>query len=189
MSVNNCSRSAADWSGSRTIRAARMTFSFRLEADTGGLSSTASAGRNCAFTRRFCATPAVLAASRYSAFVKVGRVEIVFACDAHKGEEGVASGVGERRSHPTRRRRLGNRADRPFRRQPLARRMGERRGETDEPRLLVDRRRLDGCDLMTAEGLPHDIEPTRERRIAKGLIMITRVRRPNGRGQATSPDW
>ncbi len=35
MSVNNCSRSAADWSGSRTVRAARMTFSFRLEVEYG----------------------------------------------------------------------------------------------------------------------------------------------------------
>ena len=61
--------------------------------------------------------------------------------------------------------------------------MGEHRGETDKPRLLVDRRRLDGRDFMTAEGFPHDIEAARERRIAKGLIMIARVHRPNGRGQ------
>src|SRR5580704_8850100 len=61
--------------------------------------------------------------------------------------------------------------------------MGERRGETDEPRLLVDRRRLNRRDLMAAEGLPHDVEAARERRIAKGLIMIPRVQRPNGCGE------
>jgi hypothetical protein len=36
--------------------------------------------------------------------------------------------------------------------------MGERRGQADEPGLTVDRRRLNGCDLMAAKGLPHDVE-------------------------------
>ncbi len=67
--------------------------------------------------------------------------------------------------------------------------MGERRGQADEPRLLVDRGRLDGCDLMAAEGLPHDVEAARERRIAKGLIMIARVLSPEWSRSATSPDW
>jgi hypothetical protein len=55
--------------------------------------------------------------------------------------------------------------------------MGERGGEADKPRLIVDICRLDGCDLMTAERLAHDLEAARERRIAKGLIMIARMAR------------
>ena len=36
--------------------------------------------------------------------------------------------------------------------------MGERRGEADQTRLLVDRGRLNGRDLMAAERLAHDVE-------------------------------
>ena len=61
--------------------------------------------------------------------------------------------------------------------------MGERRGEADKPRLLVDRRRLHSRDLMAAERLAYDVEAARECRIAKGLIMIARVGRPDGRNE------
>src|SRR5271166_2878213 len=57
---------------------------------------------------------------RLRAFGKVRGVEILFSRNAHEGEERIASRVGERRSHPTRCRSLGDRADRPFRRQPLS---------------------------------------------------------------------
>ena len=59
--------------------------------------------------------------------------------------------------------------------------MGKRRGEADEPCLLVDRRRLNGRDLVAAERLAHDVEAARERRIAKGLILLARIGRANGR--------
>ena len=61
--------------------------------------------------------------------------------------------------------------------------MGERGGEADQSGLLVDRRRLDGRDLVAAERLAHDVEAARERRIAKGLILIARVRGANGGDQ------
>ena len=61
--------------------------------------------------------------------------------------------------------------------------MGERRGEADEPRLLVDRRRLNGRDLVPAERLAHDVEAARERRVAKGLIVLARIGRANGGDQ------
>src|SRR5208283_411439 len=77
---------------------------------------------------------------RFRVFGEIRRIEIVLTCDTDKREEGIASCVGERRPHPSRRRRLGNRADRPFRRQPLPRRMGERGGEADQSPLVVDRR-------------------------------------------------
>jgi hypothetical protein len=60
--------------------------------------------------------------------------------------------------------------------------MGERGGETDESG-PVDRGRLNGRDFVAAERLAHDVEAARERRIAKGLIMIARVGRPDGRNQ------
>ena len=61
--------------------------------------------------------------------------------------------------------------------------MGERRREANETRLLVDRGRLNGRDLMAAEGLAYDVEPARECRIAKGLIVIARMGRPDGRNE------
>jgi hypothetical protein len=57
-----------------------------------------------------------------------------------------------------RRSRLSDRADRPFRRQPLPQPMGERSGEADESSFVVDRRRQNGRDLMTSERLPHDVK-------------------------------
>src|ERR1700722_10533760 len=61
--------------------------------------------------------------------------------------------------------------------------MGERRREANEIRLLVDRGRLNGRDLMAAEGLSYDVEAARQCRIAKGLIMIARMGRPDGRDE------
>ena len=53
--------------------------------------------------------------------------------------------------------------------------MDERRGEANEPRLPVDRRRLNGCDLVATERLAHDVEAARERGVTKRLIMIARM--------------
>jgi hypothetical protein len=36
--------------------------------------------------------------------------------------------------------------------------MGERRRQADQTRFFVDRGRLDGCDLLAAESLAHDLE-------------------------------
>jgi hypothetical protein len=61
--------------------------------------------------------------------------------------------------------------------------MGERRGETDHFRLLVDRCRLDGRALVAAKHLAYDIEAARERGIAKRLITFAEVRCAKGRNQ------
>jgi hypothetical protein len=61
--------------------------------------------------------------------------------------------------------------------------MREHGGEADKARLLVDRRRLNGCDLMAAKRLAHDVEVGRECRIPKGLIMIARMGRADGRNK------
>ena len=44
----------------------------------------------------------------------------------------------------------------------------------NEPRLLVDRGGLDGRDLVPAETFADDIKPTRQRRVAKGLVAFAR---------------
>jgi len=46
--------------------------------------------------------------------VEVRGVEIVLSGDTDQGEEGVASGIGQRRSHSARRSGFANRADRPL---------------------------------------------------------------------------
>jgi hypothetical protein len=61
--------------------------------------------------------------------------------------------------------------------------MGERRGEANETRLLIDCRHLHSGDLMAAEGLAYDVEPARQCRIAKGLIVLARMGRPDGRNE------
>jgi hypothetical protein len=45
--------------------------------------------------------------------------------------------------------------------------MREQGGKSDEPRLGINRSRLDGCDFMLAQGLAHDLKTTRKRRIAE----------------------
>jgi hypothetical protein len=62
------------------------------------------------------------------------RVEVVLACDAHQSKDGVAARVGER--SPPRSRGLADATDWPFGGQPLALRMGEDRGESNEPASL-----------------------------------------------------
>ena len=47
--------------------------------------------------------------------LEIGRIEIIFAGNPDQGEQGIASGIGQRRSHSMRRRRLADGADRPIR--------------------------------------------------------------------------
>ena len=53
--------------------------------------------------------------------------------------------------------------------------MGKRGGEADQSSFIVDRGGLYSRDLMAAKRLAHDVKAARERRIAKGLILIARV--------------
>ena len=52
--------------------------------------------------------------SAFEVRIEVWRVEVVLSGDADQGEEGVAPGIGERRSHSARRSGFANRADRPL---------------------------------------------------------------------------
>ncbi len=58
--------------------------------------------------------------------------------------------------------------------------MGQGGGQPNEARIVVDRGRLDGRDLMTAESLTHDVETARQRGVAKRLIVLPRIRGANG---------
>ena len=78
---------------------------------------------------------------------------------------------------------VGNRADRPVRRDPFSRRVRKNGGQIDQPRCLIDGSRLHRGDLMLAQGLADDIEATRQRRIAKAVVGTSRLIGTNGRDQ------
>jgi hypothetical protein len=59
--------------------------------------------------------------------IKIRSVEIVLAGDPDQREQGVATGIGQRRAHALRRGHIANAADRPFRGHPLSRRMSQHR--------------------------------------------------------------
>ena len=108
------------------------------------------------------------------AYRQVRRVEIVFAGDPNQGEQGVAAGVREGRPHLMRRRRFTDRAYRPVGRDPFSGRMGEDRGQANKAGILVDRSCLHGRDLVLAERLANNVEPSRKRCIAKRAIAFPR---------------
>src|SRR5262249_37456813 len=68
---------------------------------------------------------------------QIWRIKIVFASDPNEGEQGITSVVCERGAHLMRRCSFADRAYRPVGRDPLSRRMGEDRGETNEARIRV----------------------------------------------------
>src|SRR5207253_3354179 len=94
------------------------------------------------------------------AAVEVWGIEIILTGNADEGEERIPARIGERRPHPMGGRRIGKRAHRPVGGEPFARRVGKNRREPDEPRLLVDFGRLHGSDLVPAQSLTYDVEPT-----------------------------
>ena len=44
------------------------------------------------------------------------------------------------------------------------------RREPDQAAVAIDRCRLDGCDLLLTQALPHDVQTGGQRRIAKGRL-------------------
>src|SRR5829696_9698863 len=101
---------------------------------------------------------------------KLGCIEIILASDADEGEEGIASGVGQSRSHALRGSRFGDRTDRPFGRDPLARRVSQYCRKPDEPSRLIDRGCLHRRDLMQSEALAHEVEPGGQGGVAEAAI-------------------
>jgi hypothetical protein len=97
-------------------------------------------------------------------------IEIVLAGNAHEREKSIPPGVSHRRAHALGRGDIRDWADRPFRRDPFARRMGQNGREAKESSLFVDIRRLDSCDLVPAKALADKVQAARQRGIAEGAV-------------------
>src|SRR5271169_3843212 len=92
---------------------------------------------------------------------KIRCIEVIFAGNPDKGEQGIAPRVGESGSHPSRGGRVGDSADRPIRGDPLSRRMGQYGRQVDGAGSLIDGSRLHGCDFVLAQGLANNVEAAR----------------------------
>jgi hypothetical protein len=97
---------------------------------------------------------------------EVWGIEVFLACDANQREQRITPCISKRRAHPAWRCHFGKRAYRPVRGNPFPRRVGEHRGQRDRLRGLIDRGRLHGGDLMMTLRLAHDVEATRQGRVA-----------------------
>src|SRR5258706_14426552 len=78
---------------------------------------------------------------------------------------------------------LADRTDRPIGRYPFPRGVGEHSRQSDEASLLVDGGGLHGRDLVLAQSFADEVEPARERRIAKRAIALAGKWRPYGGDQ------
>ena len=81
---------------------------------------------------------------------EIGSIEIILAGDTNEGEQGVAAGIGEGRAHAMRGCGLTDGTDWPIGCNPFSGRMGQHGRQIDDPRGIVDGRRLDRGDLMLA---------------------------------------
>jgi hypothetical protein len=79
-----------------------------------------------------------------------------------------------------RRRCLGDGAYRPVGRNPFSRGMRQDCAEPNDPDTLIDRGGLHGGDLMLAQRLAHNVEPTRERHITEGPFGSASLFSPDG---------
>ena len=109
---------------------------------------------------------------RARTITKIGRIQIVLAGDADQREQGVTAGVGQGRAHALGIGSFGYGTDRPIRCDPFAGGVRKRGGQIDHSGRMVDGGRLHGRNLMLAERLAHDVEATRERRIAEAALPL-----------------
>jgi hypothetical protein len=104
------------------------------------------------------------------------RIEIIFSGNAHRREKRIPTRIGEGGSHALRRGDIGDLAYRPFRGDPFPRRMRKHGRKAKEAGFLIDARCLDSRDLVAAKALADNVQPARQRGIAKGAV------RPRGKG-------
>jgi hypothetical protein len=90
--------------------------------------------------------------------IQIRRIKIIFSGNTHQRKQRVPSGVGKRGSHTMRRRCVADRTDRPIGREPFARGMRYRRGQSNQSGGLVNRGRLYGCNFMPSKALAHQIK-------------------------------
>src|SRR5438046_4247901 len=72
-------------------------------------------------------------------------------------------------------RSFADRADWPVGSDPFTRSVCQHRGQIHRSSGLVDRGRLYSGDLVLAQGLAHDLEPARQRRISERLLGLAFV--------------
>src|SRR5262245_8193135 len=111
---------------------------------------------------------------------EIRRVEIVFSGDTDQGEKRIPPRVGEGGSHSLRRGDIGDQANRPFRGDPLTRRMRKNGCKAKEPGFLVDFRGLDGCDLIAAKAFADNVQSARKRCITEGAVGLAGEGGPDG---------
>jgi hypothetical protein len=74
-------------------------------------------------------------------------IEVVLAGNSDQGEQGIAPGIGQGRSHPVRGAGFGDRAHGPVGGDPFAGGVDERSGKLDQATIAVDRCRLHRRDF------------------------------------------
>jgi hypothetical protein len=74
-----------------------------------------------------------------------------------------------------RRRRLADWANRPIGGDPLARAMRQHCRQIDDPGGLIDGGGLHHRDFMLAQGIAHDVEASRQRRIAEYTLSFVGI--------------
>src|SRR5262249_25225124 len=114
---------------------------------------------------------------------EIRRIKIILAGNANEREQGIAASISQRGAHALGIGGFGNGADWPVRRDPLAGGVGERGGQIDHAGALIDGGRLLSGDLVLPQRLTHDVEPTRERRIAEAAFAFPGSAGANGGGQ------
>src|SRR6516164_2958782 len=75
---------------------------------------------------------------------KIRRIEIIFTGNADQREQGIASRIGQGRTHPLRPLSLRNRADRPIRGNPLFGGMRQNCAEPNNASRFINRGGLNG---------------------------------------------
>ncbi len=101
---------------------------------------------------------------------EIGRIEIVLAGYPDQCKQDVAPRIAQRRAGPMRGGGLADGTNRPVRGDPLPGGMGQKGGQSDLAAFLVDRGGLHGGDLVLAQALADNVEPTGQRRIAGRFI-------------------
>src|SRR5262245_46262747 len=132
------------------------------------------------FARRPCPIRFGLIASARQLHFSLGRgtevrcVEIIFSGNTDQREQGIASGIGECRSHSLRRDYIGDGTHGPFRGDPFAGRVSKHSCQTKKAGIFIDRGCLDGRNLMPAKALANNVKTARQRGVAEGSVSLAR---------------
>src|SRR5689334_4962266 len=116
----------------------------------------------------FCFSEGWLVSARRGRCNEIWCIQIVLAGNPHQGEEAVAPGIGEGRTHAMWRRGIADGADWPVRGNPFSRGMGQDCAKSNDAGSFINRGGLHRRDLMLAQRLPHDVESAGQWGITEG---------------------